>query len=82
MIVGAASTVTVKGVGGVLVQPGPDVLRTLIVALYTPATVFAGTVIPIGLTGNAVKAMSLNPAASAAASKSIVYWLGVPVVPV
>jgi hypothetical protein len=81
VIVGLATTVTVKAVGGVLTQV-VEVLRTWIVALYTPAAVFIGTVIPIGLPGNAVNATSVRPAASAAALKSIVYSFGVPVVAV
>jgi hypothetical protein len=82
VIVGLAMTSTVNAVGGVLTHPSPELFRTRIVALYTPAAVFIGTVIPIGLPGNAVNATSVRPAASAAALKSIVYSFGAPVVAV
>ena len=47
-----------------------------------PAAAVPGTVIPIGLTGRAVFVTSTKPCASAAASKLILYCVGLPVVAV
>jgi hypothetical protein len=69
--VGLWIMVIVNAVAG-LAQP-VDELIALTVPVYTPATALAGTVIAMGLTGNAVGDTSVKPWASATASKSIKY---------
>src|SRR5690606_8733024 len=51
------------------------------VPLYVPAVAEPGIATVIGLAGRLVLATSAKPAASAAPSKSMLYWLGLPVTP-
>ena len=72
------TTVMVCGALGQVVV----VFETTTVAVYDPAAAPAGTVITIGVAGKAVTATSAKPAVLAAALKSMVYWVGDPVVAV
>ena len=63
-----------------LAQP-VALFRTDSVALYVPAAAAPGTVITIGLAPNAVHDTSEKPCPSAVASKLMLYWFGLPDVP-